>query len=218
MAVRLRRLVAWLREAAAPAKGLFVPVSGGSDSSLCFWLCTQAHPEKTVGVFFGDELRGRAWLESHGRVETYPAPAGTSGEQEVRRWLLLLEISVARKGWLVGARNRTEDVFGTYSMASRIVGCLPLAGLWKSEVMELSALVGVPAEVLASSRRADPNCGRPSELAEIGVELIDVYLRVREGDLPEGEMARLTPAQVAYLDRVRIQNAFKRALPTRPPA
>jgi NH3-dependent NAD+ synthetase len=212
MEARLRRLVVWLREAAAPAKRLLVPVSGGSDSSLCFWLCTRAHPEKTVGVFFGGELRGRAWLEAQGRVETYPAPGGAPIEQEVRRWLMLLEMSVARGGWLIGARNRTEDVFGTYSMASRIVGCLPLARLWKSEVMELSALVGVPEEVLASSRRADPNCGRPWELAEIGVELIDVYLRVREGDLPAGELA-----QVAYLDHVRSQNAFKRALPTRPP-
>ena len=70
---------------------------------------------------------------------------------------------------------------------------------------------------MASSRRADPNCGRPAELAEIPLELIDVYLRVREGELPAAERARLTPAQVAYLHHVREQNAFKRALPTRPP-
>jgi NH3-dependent NAD+ synthetase len=217
MEQRLVRLVAWLREVAAPAKGLFVPVSGGSDSSLCFWICTQAFPEKTVGVFFGSHLRGRDWLEARGKVETYPPPDGTSGEQEIRRWLALLELSVARKGWLVGARNRSEDVFGTYSMASRVVGLLPLAGLWKSEVMQLCAFIGVPDDVLESSRRADPNCGRPAELAEIGLELIDVYLRVREKELPTDAMDRLTPAQVLYLDHVRGQNEFKRALPTRPP-
>jgi NH3-dependent NAD+ synthetase len=118
---------------------------------------------------------------------------------------------------LVGSRNRSEEVFGTYSVASRVVGCLPLAGLWKSEVMDLCHQVGVPPEVIASSRRADPNCGRPQELAEIGLELIDLYLRVQEKELPDAALAALTARQLQYLEHVRTQNRFKRGLPGRPP-
>src|SRR4051812_41585125 len=118
---RLVRLVEWLREAAAPAKRLLVPVSGGTGSSLCFWLCNQAYREKTVGVFFGDErnLLGREWLKTHGRIEPHAAHQGTPQEKEIRRWAALLEMSAAHGGWLVGSRNRSEDALGTYSVASR---------------------------------------------------------------------------------------------------
>src|SRR4051794_29704580 len=115
----LDRLVGGLHAGAVPATRLLVPVSGGSGHAPCFWICTRAWPDKTLGVFFGERLRGRAWLEAHGLVETLPTPEGDHREQEVRRWTTLLEMSATRGGWLVGSRNRTEDALGTYSMASR---------------------------------------------------------------------------------------------------
>jgi NH3-dependent NAD+ synthetase len=168
-------------------------------------------------VYFGETLLARGWFEGLGPVEINPPPPGSPKQREVRRWMGLVELSLERRCWLVGSRNRTEEVFGTYSIASRVTGCLPLAGLWKSEVMELCQQVGVPTEVMASSRRADPNCGRPQELAEIGLELIDHFLRVREGELPEGALASLSDAQIRYLESVHVQNRFKRGLPARPP-
>ena len=117
-------------------------------------------------------------------------------------WMALVELCLERHTWLTGSRNRTEEVFGTYSVASRVVGCLPLAGLWKSEVIDLCQQVGVPAEVIESSRRADPNCGRSQELAEIAFDLIDRFLRVQEGELPEAALAALNPGQFRYLSSV----------------
>jgi NH3-dependent NAD+ synthetase len=214
---RLDALIDWIRRTAGPARGLLVPVSGGSDSALCFWLCTRAFPDKTLGVHVGPTLRACPWFKALGTIEVVEPPAGPALDGEVGRWALFLELGLRSKSWLVGSRNRTEEVFGTYSMASRLAAYLPLAGLWKSEVMELCDRAGVPVEITQSSRRADPACGRPVELAEIPLEVIDLFLRVKEGELAEGSLAALTPAQCDYLERVHAGNQFKRALPTRPP-
>src|SRR5262249_52342119 len=150
----------------------------------------------------------RAWFEGRGQLETLPRPPGSAKRQEVHRWLSLLELCLERQWWLVGSRNRTEDAFGTYSIASRVASFLPLGGLWKSEVMELCQQIGVPPEVTASSRRADPGCGRPTELAEIALELIDEYLRVKLGEAPVQTLARFSDAQLRYLESLYEQNRF----------
>jgi NH3-dependent NAD+ synthetase len=211
-------LVQWIRHTAAPAHGLLVPISGGSDSALCFWLCTEAFPDRTLGVHAGNHLRCRSWFESRGRVAIVPSAMGrTPQEREVHRWGVMLDLGLTQLRWLVGSRNRTEDVFGTYSLASRLATYLPLAGVWKSDVMELCRQAGVPDEITESSRRADPECGRPTEMAEIPLALIDLFLKGKVGDLSVEVLCALTPAQVEYLEKVYTYNHFKKALPLRGP-
>lgn len=208
-------LVESIRKTASGAAGLLVPVSGGSDSALCFWLCAQAFPEKTLAVHAGTGLRARDWFEKTGRIEFTPPPGGD--EREEMRWARFLSMALKRRAWLVGSRNRTEDLLGTYSLASRIATFLPMVGVWKSDVQRLCAEIGVPAEIIESSRRADPDCGRPAELAEIPFESIETFLRVRGGEAPAGALAGMGGAQVAYLDAVFSRNAFKKGLPLRGP-
>src|SRR5262245_49026941 len=62
----------WIAKTAKPARGLLDPISGGSDSALCFYLGSLAAPEKTVGIYIGDDLRARAWFESKGAVRVLP--------------------------------------------------------------------------------------------------------------------------------------------------
>lgn len=213
---RVLKLVNWIRKTAAPAQRLVIPVSGGSDSSLVFKLCTMAYPEKTLGVFVGkpEELRCRDYLESLGRIEYVTDFESFTGNAEVDRWARFLTLSIQVNGWLVGCRNHTEDLVGLYSMASRAATYLPLINVWKSDVMDLCAAVGIPSEITDSSRRADPNCGRPEELAEIPLELIDTYMRVHTGELPESALTVMTEAQREYLAEVVAANSFKRFLPT----
>ena len=78
--------------------------------------------------------------------------------------------------------------------------------------------VSVPTEITESSRRADPDCGRPTELAEIPLESIDLFLQVSVGELPQEALSKLTVAQQLYLARIVEQNRFKRFLPVRGPA
>ena len=44
--------------------------------------------------------------------------------------------------------------------------------------MALCKAAGVPNEVIASSRRADPKCGRPRTMAAIPFERVDRFLEV----------------------------------------
>ena len=209
---RLKTLSQWIRKSTRRSRGLLVPVSGGSDSALIFWLLNQACPEKTLGVFVGKNLRNKAWFESVGTIRQLPAPRGKE-DKEARRWATFASIAIAEDRWLVGSRNRSEQALGNFSLSSRIATFLPLAGVWKSDVMELCAIAQVPKQITDSSRRADPDCGRPKELAEIPLELIDVFLKAKEGGAKRKTLRALTTAQIKYLDGVYEVNQFRRHLP-----
>lgn len=212
----LQQLSDWILASAAKAQALYVPVSGGTDSALVFWLCSQAYPAKTVAVHAGKDLRERAWFESVGKVEFVDVP-GEHTEREEMRWARFLARARDRSAWLVGSRNRTEDLLGTYSLSSRTATYLPLVGVWKSDVLKLCAEIGVPEGVIASSLRADPDCGRPDELAAISYQAIEAFLRTRIGEAPRADDPALSPEQVEYLEKIFTQNAFKPGLPTRGP-
>ncbi|MBY0358555.1 MAG: hypothetical protein K2W82_11185 [Candidatus Obscuribacterales bacterium] len=207
-------LVSWIAENTKTAKGLLVPVSGGSDSAVLFSLCREAAPEKTTAVYAGSKetLRCRDWLEGVGPI-SYLSPSEESDDPELSRWLEFIKLSRSQKARLVGSRNRSEDVMGSYSLSSRMVTYLPLGGLWKYQVMELAAFIGVPAEILESSRKADPDCGRPQELAEIPLESLDLFLRVKVGELAESELKALTTAQIEYIEKLYQSHQFRKTLP-----
>ena len=219
MDARLQAIIDWIRQNTdvAAGRGALIPVSGGSDSALGFWLCAQALPPgRAIGAFVGTGLRCQDWFEQQGPVRMLPEPPASS-HIETTRWALMLSLSLDVRGWLVGTRNRTEDVLGTYSLASRVATLLPLAGLWKSEVMELAQSVGVPGEILDSSRRADPACGRPQAMADIPFATVDRFLQVRLGELPASELQSIAPATIEYLDSVYRRNQFKHGLPLSAP-
>lgn len=107
-------------------------------------------------------------------------------------------------------------MLGTYSLASRVATYLPLAGLWKSEVMALCEAAGVPREITDSSRRPDPDCGRPPEMAAIPFELVDRFLQVKVGERPEEDLGAVGADQLGYLESTYRRNQFKKDLPLRP--
>lgn len=217
MDTRLNVLTDWIRTSAARANGLLVPISGGSDSALAFHLLNQVYPDKTVGVFIGKDLRAREWFCNTGTVRFVDDLGLAPGHAEVERNAICQRLSLSENRWLVGTRNRTENVFGNFSLASRVATYLPIVGVWKTDVMELCKLIGVPDEVTASSRRADPNCGRPQSLAEIPLELVDIFLKVQVGVLEKSGLAALTDAQVSYLNEAYAANRFRTTLPTTGP-
>lgn len=125
---RLSKLIEWMRISAAPANGLLVPLSGGSDSALIFWLLNQAFPpnpagkatangssseparSKIIGVHVGDNLRCREWFESVGTVRVVPKPTLSAGQDaEVMRSATVQSLCVSERLWLVGSRTRTRS-------------------------------------------------------------------------------------------------------------
>ena len=223
---KIDKLIHWIRKTTPKEHGLLVPISGGSDSALMFWLCNKALPKKTLGVFArsaaasdgraGKHIRAEEWFASVGKIKKIKPPEA-SENIEVMRWAKFLEMNLKEKRVLVGTRNRTEDSLGTYSLASRAAAFFPIVGLWKSEVVELCEYIGVPEEVILSSRRADPVCGRPQKLADIPIALLDAFLQVKTGELKKTALRPLTRTQLSYLERLYAQNEFKKTLPVKGP-
>ena len=213
---RLESIIGWIQDVIGPERKAVVPVSGGSDSALGFWLCERALPGRAVAVYIGEDLPHRAWFEAIGTVHLLPVNAGR-GEPDALRWAATISHAHGLRARLIGSRNRTEDVLGTYSLPSRVVSYLPLAGLWKSDVMELCQSIGVPDVILASSRKADPDCGRPVEMAEIPFAIVDRFLQVRIGERPDSDLSVLNEGQLAYLDGIYRRNRYKAKLPLRGP-
>lgn len=220
---RLDSIIHWLRQTTdtAAGRGVLVPVSGGSDSALCLWLCAQALPRgRAIGAYVGSAshpLRCQSWFESLAELHILPTPSADASDPEVHRWAMMLHHARAHRCWLAGSRTRTEDSFGTYSLASRLATYHPLAALWKTEVMQLCDEVGVPAEITASSRQADPACGRPLQMADIPFADVDLFLQTKTADRPTSDLAALDETQRAYLESVYQRNQFKKRLPMRPP-
>ncbi len=211
----ITKIVSWIRSYVPEEYGLLIPISGGSDSALCFWLCNQALPNKTVGVYSGTDLRERKWFESVGRVR-FVEPPPASVNAEIFRWAKFLEICYQEKRILFGTRNQTEELLGTYSLASRLATVLPLNGVWKSEVLKCCELIGIPAAITDSSRRADPDCGRPQEMAEIPIEVIERFLKAKEkkGDQEKPvKLVGVAKEQLVYLEKIYSRNYYKLCLP-----
>lgn len=196
------------------AKKLVVPVSGGSDSALTFALLNKVCPTKTIGIYVGSTLRSSEWFLSTGSIEIVePQLVSTINyENEINRWAAFLSFSLKHGAWLVGSRTRTENVLGTYSLASRVATYLPILKIWKTDVMLLCNLLEVPTEITQSSRKADPDCGRPQEMAEIPLEIIDDYLKFLDG-MSVSTLA--SDSQKQYLQNIIEANKFKGNLPIR---
>lgn len=212
------QITCWLRNIIPPELGVLVPISGGTDSALAFWLCNRALPKKTLGVFSGINLRCENWFTKYGEIRKISAAdTAHSDNPEINRWASFLLMALRENKVLVGTRNHTEDVLGSYSLASRLATCLPLVNLWKTDVLYLCRHIGVPKEIIDSSGQADPFCGRPEELAAIPAELVDVFLKIKESELPESEMAILDSGQIDFLEKWTKKYGFKNKLPLKCP-
>ena len=211
------KLIVALHTQAVYAPGLVLPVSGGSDGALAFWLGAKAFPGRMIGLHFGDNLRGREWFESLGQIDYLSLPDSEIGAEELR-WASTLSYCRTRNFfWPVGSRNRTEDALRTYSRSSTVATILPIVGVFKSDVIKLCEHIGVPAEIIASSRRPDPPCGRPTELADIGIERIDIFVRCHLGLDPIERMSKLSEPEIVYLTQLCGETAFKAQIPHRGP-
>ena len=210
--MNLELLIQGINETVPPDMKVLVPVSGGSDSALCFWLCNQALPGRVRGIHFGKTLRESEWFESIGQIE-YVDTLSYSDNPEIARWAYCLERSIRDSLVLVGSQTKTECLLGTYSNASRLAMILPLAGTWKSECIRICREVGIPKEIITSSRKADVACGRTEEYAALTFDEVDDFLRQKIGETPT---ASIDQTHATYLDKLYSSHAAKRNFPLYP--
>ncbi len=222
---KINAIMDWLYCEIPKDSKVLVPVSGRSDSALCFWLCSQAVSIKTQGVYIGksENLLELEWFRKTGSLCIEPPliPDLFPNQAEILRWAHFQMIAQLSKRVLIGSRNHTEDILGTYSLASRVATHLPIIGLWKSEVLEMCEHIGMPKEIIEASSLSDPNCGRPAELASIPIKAIDSFcMAVRcqsSENISWNNYVDLSNVPIPYLLGIREQNFFKRSLPKHGP-
>lgn len=119
----------------------------------------------------------------------------------------------------VGTRNATEDHLGNYAQASKAVSMLPLVDLFKSEVLEICAHLGVPQSALDRSRMIDCACGRFDVQADHLQEL-DQVIMTRMGLLDKSYLTTMPKdvlqKVVNFYVEERARNEFRNRTPYRP--
>lgn len=122
--------------------------------------------------------------------------------------------------WVVGTRNATENMLGTYSNLSMAASVQPLIHLWKSEILQICAHLNVPQIARDQSRQVDCDCGR-FDLAADHIEEVDAILMERANQLSPAYLRdKLSPDIYKrlndFVDEQIAYAAFKKKIPYTP--
>jgi len=135
-----------------------------------------------------------------------------------QRMTVLYDRSVTWGGLVVGTSNKTESLIG-YTTLFGDAACAfnPIGDLYKSQVRQVAASIGVPDQIIRKAPSADLWPGQTDESeADFSYPVLDrlLYWRVDRRRTDE-EVAALgfDPALVARVDRLIATSEFKRQVP-----
>jgi NAD+ synthase len=135
-----------------------------------------------------------------------------------QRMAVLYDRSVTWSGLVVGTGNKTESLIGyTTLFGDNACAFNPIGDLYKSQVRQLAAALGVPDEIIRKAPSADLWPGQTDETeAGFTYPVLDrlLFWRVDKRRSDE-EMTALgfDPALVARIDRLIATSEFKRQVP-----
>ncbi|MHB8140178.1 MAG: NAD+ synthase [Vulcanimicrobiaceae bacterium] len=244
-ALAQRWLVAFLREELVTRRGMsraVLGLSGGIDSALTAYLCTQALGPESVYAFrlpyttsSAQSLEDAALVVNalgiHCRtIDIAPAVDGylklepdanarRRGNVMARVRMLVLFDQSAKLGALpIGTGNKTERLLGYYTWhADDAPPINPLGDLFKTQVWRLAEFMGVPAQLIDKAPSADLEPNQTDE-ADLGISYLraDALLaQLLQGAVDAQLIERgFDPAQVRVV-RARLDRThWKRHLPT----
>lgn len=185
------------------------------------------HPESETHLWFSDLVI--PWLKEQAPGAEIIVDTSIDWRCDGLRWGYLMDLSIVSNGkrrmirlpeeqyWVVGTRNRTEDVLLNYSNVSMAVSLQPLIHLWKSEVLQISKHLGVPDIAIDKSCETDCICGREA-LAANHIKEVDALLQARN-DCSTWESAFTNELYVRldkFIEAQIAKNGFKKTLPYTP--
>ena len=193
------------------------PASQGDAESVVAALgCASEVVEITAMV---DGYFGAGGAPGAGGADALEASALRRGNFMARmRMATLYDRSVTWRGLVVGTGNKTESLIGyTTLFGDSACAFNPIGDLYKSQVRQLSAAIGVPAAVIRKAPSADLWPGQTDE-AEAGFSypVLDrlLYWRVdRRRDADELVAMGYDRALVERVDRMVAGAEFKRQVP-----
>ncbi len=219
-----------------------VGVSGGIDSAVSLMLATEAlgsenvlairMPYKTSSP---ESLEHAKWVIEKSGAKKLTVPITemvdamlqhTQDADQIRkgnimarvRMIVLYDQSAAFEGLVVGTGNKTEILLGYTTIYGDAACALnPLGDLYKTQLRQLAAALGVPEAILSKPPSADLWVGQTDE-GELGFTYAEVdrlLVRLVDGrfSIEDCEEAGFDSKFVELvIDRIR-KNQFKRALP-----
>jgi NAD+ synthase len=232
----------------AGADGAVIGLSGGIDSTLTAHLAVEALGAAGLkGLVMPSEVNTDRNMSDAERVaemldidyevidinpvvdafvEGYPAGAEDRtalGNVRVRtRAVFNYFVANAESRVVLGTGNRSEALAGYYTKyGDQAVDCNPIGNLYKLQVRQLAAHVGVPREFVEKPPSAEMWPGQTDE-GEMGLsyDLLDAILALHvDGPLSASATAETLDVDAAAIDRVEElyeRSAHKRSMPPAP--
>jgi NAD+ synthase len=242
-----KEILAFIRKTVADsgAKGAIIGLSGGIDSSVVGALCVRAlGKDKVIGVLMPayhtpeqDVKDARAMAKNWG-IKTYEVPIDKTFDALTESLSLNSENKIAQAnskarirmtilyhyanafGMLVaGTGDKSEDILGYFTKwGDGGVDFLPIAHLYKTQVRQLGAHLGLPQGVVTkpASPQLWPGHKATDELPLAYEQLDPVLYGLFEAKLSPKKVAKQTGVGTDIIDKVLRMNrtsAHKRAYP-----
>lgn len=217
----------------AHAKCAVVGISGGIDSAVITKLCADAlGPENVLAVFMptdvtpeADYRQTREMCEQWGvnyevvniqsAVDAFSTMLLREGDDPLQkgnimarcRMIVLYDKSKREHGLVYGTTNRSELFMGYMTkFGDGAEDVTPMYDLYKTQVWELAALIGVPQEIIDKTPTAGLWEGQTDE-DEMGITYLqlDRALNVMEQGASDEEMAEAAGISVAKASELRTQ-------------
>ena len=227
----------------AGAKGVVIGLSGGIDSAVVTKLCADAlGPENVLNVFMPSrgtppedykvtsELSSQ-WGTEFRVVDVQPAVDALAavllsdaetplerGNISARcRMIVLYNLAKKRQYLVVGTSNQSEIMMGYFTkFGDGACDMTPLANLYKTEVRQIAALIGVPQPIIDKPPSAGLWEGQTDE-SDMGIkyEDLDKILHGMEQDRTDSQIAADTglPKETISDIRRQVQSMEHKRLP-----
>jgi len=234
----------------ADADGAVIGLSGGIDSTLTAHLAVEALGEDAVhGLVMPSEVNTEGNMSDaesvaellgidydvldinpivDAFVDAYPEGADDRmalGNVRVRtRGVLNYFVANAETRLVLGTGNRSETLTGYYTKyGDQAVDCNPIGNLYKRQVRQLAAYIGVPEDLVEKPPSAEMWVGQTDE-EEMGLsyDLLDAILVLHvDGPLSTSATANTLDIDESTIDRVDelyARSEHKRHMPPAPDA
>jgi len=217
----------------AGAKGVVIGLSGGIDSAVVTKLCADAlGPKNVLNVFMPSRVTpaedykttselSTMWGTEYRVVDIQPAVDALAavllsdadtplerGNISARcRMVVLYNLAKKRQYLVMGTSNQSEIMMGYFTkFGDGACDATPLANMYKTEVRQIAALIGVPQPIIDKPPSAGLWEGQTDE-SEMGIkyEDLDAILYDMEQDMSDSQIAADTGLPKDLVSDIRRQ-------------
>ena len=238
------RIAAFIRDeiSAAGLEGAVIALSGGIDSALAAYLTVRALGPDTVRTYNMPYATSNPSSQEHAQLvaselaipievmsitpqidlyfERFPdaSTLRRANKMARERMSVIYDMAKVHHAMVIGTGNRTEALLGYTTMwGDMAAGIAPIGDLYKAQVCQLAAYLGVPQAIIDKPPSADLWPGQTDE-GELGItyEQADAILynmlqlhKGADAIIAEGADAAIVERVFALVER----NAFKQRMP-----